>query len=283
VGRRRTSKSPDNTPPLCQRFEWVLQHFFGDSITGMASALGVSHTALSRVTNHGQLPSATMIEGLARLGQVNLDWLLGVDESSTQGRATQNYVVVCDHLLVVPPSTCPEVFTALGLPTASPFHLHDPYWYRVPEDSPLVAEETEKLAAGDYLLIESGPAWTRRAKAYLDRLFVLRDPRRPEGVLARVAGEAYYSAVPQYSLNTFGTIPSAGLFTAVSRKGTDAYTAAGGSVYGVGRAFYGDDVVGVILENRSLSGRASHRLGQRQSGSSGSSGSVPDSKGPAPH
>ena len=67
---------PDDTPLLCRRFEWLLKHHFGDSITLMAAAVGASHAALSRVLNHGQPPSAQMIEGLARSGRIDLNWLL---------------------------------------------------------------------------------------------------------------------------------------------------------------------------------------------------------------
>jgi hypothetical protein len=253
VGRRRISKPPNDTPALCRRFEWLLQHEFANSITVMAAALGASHAALSRVINHGQLPGATMIEALARSGRVNLDWLLAgdADEPPARGPATSSFLPVSDRLLPGPPGASPEALGHLGLPTASPFALGDGYWFRVPSDSPLVARDAEEVAPGDYLLITAGPAWVGREEAYVGRIVVLRHPARQEGMLARVGDEDFFADTHAYELDTFGLFADALLITAT--RSTDAKPKPSSrSTPKGGQQFHVGDVVGVVVEKRTL-------------------------------
>jgi hypothetical protein len=220
----------------------------------MAAAVGASHAALSRVLNSGQMPSAQMIEGLARSGRIDLNWLLlgeGGDEPTTRDRAVRVFLPVGDHLLAGPPSGCPEVFGPLGLPTASPFLVRDGYWFRVPKDSPLVARKTEAVVPGDHLLIEAGPAWTAREEGYVGRLVVLRHPDRAEGLLARVGYEYPFADEFSYELDTFGEVPDAFLHTR-SRRADAGPPPGSDHPFAVGRPFHADDVVGVVLEKRSF-------------------------------
>jgi hypothetical protein len=259
-------------PPLCRRFEWVLQNLFGNSITLMAAALGVPHASLSRVINHGQLPSAEMILGLARVGRVNLDWLLGGDDAPpTSARSAGTFLPVSDRLLPGPPSASPELLPPLGLPTASPFNIRDAYWHRVPAGSPIVARDVggEKgdkgrkddgwqVRPGDLLLIEAGPAWTARASAFAGRLVVLRHPGRPDGFFARVAADEEFLddgefSSPHHKLDSFGLYPEADLFVESARPTPGPRESVEGRP-DRRPSFYMDDVVGVVLEKRVLIG-----------------------------
>lgn len=269
MGRRRISQPPQDTPLLCRRFEWVLQNLFGNSITLMASTLGVPHASLSRVINHGQLPSAEMILGLARVGRVNLDWLLGDGSSPVPATPAGVFLPVCDRLLPGPPSASPESLPPLGLPTASPYLLRDAYWFRVPAGSPVVArgdggERQDKadkndgwrVRPGDLLLIEAGPAWVARVAAFAGRLVVLRHPERAEGLFARVAEDEEFfgeSVGRHHKLDTFGLYPDADLFVDANRSAGDG-TESPRNRPAASRPFFLDDVVGVVLEKRVLVG-----------------------------
>ena len=188
MGRRRSSEPEPQSPAICQRMEWLLVNEFKGSITLMSSALKVSHTALSRVINKGQMPSGQMLEGLARLGRINLQWLLVGDEGADWPRIDRSYnsAPISRHLLRDAPSRVPEQLTALSLPVATPYLLCDPYWFQVPSKTQLVTAKSSKIVAHDFLLIEAGPAWTSRSEAWIGRMVVLQAPKKPQGLLAQV-------------------------------------------------------------------------------------------------
>lgn len=252
MGRRRTTEPPENPPAICRQFEWVLTHLFGGSITLMAHALGVSHPALSRVINKAQMPSGQMLAGLARLRLVNLYWVLaGGDEGAARAvEARTEFVPVAEQLLPGPPRNFPERVGPMGLPTSSPFLLEAAYWVRVRADSPVANRKDAPAGAGDYLLVETGESWTTRKEAHNERMLVLRHPDRDEGFLARIADD--YSPDEEHNLDTFNLLPAATLLTDTKRS--DAKRPTGKS--DVGQTFYRDDVVGVVLEKRTLYGRA---------------------------
>jgi len=258
VGRRRASEQPEDVSPICLRFASLLKDEFGNSITQMAKAMEVSHTAVSRVLNQGQMPSGQMLAGLAKLGQVNLHWLLTGGEQDAANRDGVIFLPVSDHLLAGPPKDSPEKFDPLGLPTSSPFLLDAPYWFRVPENSLLAAIKFENVAAGDYLLIESGPAWTTRYVAYAHRLLVLRHPERAEGFLARIGEENFFDADrdPHFELNTFGELKTA-LFFNAKRPDVGPRKTKAKEPVPERQEFFAEDVVGVVLEKRTLYGRRS--------------------------
>jgi hypothetical protein len=250
MGRRRTTEPPEESPAICRQFEWVLSHLFGGSITHMAAALDVSHPALSRVINKGQMPSGQMLAGLARLRLVNLHWVLagGDEKSARPAEPATEFVPVAEQLLPGSPSNFPEKLGPLGLPTSSPFLLEAAYWFRVRRDNFVVGRTNAPAAVDDYLLVETGPAWTTRTEAHEERLLVLRHPDRQEGLLAQFVED--YSVDEERELDTFGLLATASILTSTNRS--DAKKQRGP----VGQTFYRDDVVGVVLEKRTLYGRA---------------------------
>lgn len=261
MGRRRDTESPEEAPAICQRFDWLLRNEFGNSITQMAAALGVSHTALSRVINKGQMPSGQMLEGVAKLNRVNLHWLLaGGEEKSPHPDGGSRFVSVSDRLLLAAPRSAPDLLDPMVLPTSSPFLLGDPYWFRVPTDSPLLTRPKERVAPGDYLLVETGRAWTSRSSAHARRLLVLRGPTPSAGVLARVGDEDILGHVEdagvRFALDTFGVVEQAVLFTELKRDDAGRRGTKGAEVAADERTFFADDVVGIVLEKRTLYGRA---------------------------
>lgn len=252
MGRRRRNAPAKDAPGICQRFDALLRNEFGNSITQMAATLGVSHTALSRVINKGQMPSGQMLEGLARLGRVNLHWLLaGGEEDGTYRGGTANLVPVSKQLLPGPPRATPELLDPVTLPTSSPFLLDAPYWFRVSADSPLVARAEERVAAGDYLLIEAGPSWTGRLTACVGRVVVLRRPENRDVFLARIGDEDLFADKTRYELDTYGLFPAALLSTESRASGVEPASRKAPQRDAT-PTFYADDVVGVVLERRTL-------------------------------
>ena len=254
MGRRRISKPPDNTPSLCQRFEWLLRADFSNSIKVMADAIGASHAALSRVINHGQMPSAEMIVGLVGLRRVDPAWLLGADDAKSQVHLSggQGCFPVATSLLSGLAKESPELLEPLSLPTATPFMIGDGYWYRVPAGSPLAGREAEKVAPGDLLLVAVGPAWTLRPAAYVGRIVVLR-MAGSEGMLARVGAEDFFEEPQTYELDSFDAVTTNRL-TTLSRSAskTPAVSKCDSKSH---RLFYADDIVGVVVEKRTLYSR----------------------------
>ena len=251
MGRRRKISPAKDVPAVCLRFDRLLRSEFGNSVTLMAAALGASHTALSRVINKGQMPSGQMLVGLAKLKRVNLHWLLADSEDRARGGNFADHVPVSDRLLPGAPRTTPELLDPLGLPTSSPFLLDAAYWFRVPAHSPLVGRPEERVAAGDYLLIETGPAWVTRPEAYVGRIVVLSDVTNQSRLLARVGDKDLFAEATCHELDTFGPPGDARLFTESQRPGAKPASPAGRRS-GEGHDFYLDDVVGVVLEKRTL-------------------------------
>ena len=251
MGRRRKSSPATDIPAVCQRFDRLLRGEFGNSVTLMAATLGVSHTALSRVINKGQMPSGQMLVGLAKLGRVNLHWLLAGGDEGMRGGNVADHVPVCDRLLPGAPWATPELLDPVGLPTSSPFLLDAAYWFRVPAHSPLVARPEERVAVGDYLLIETGPAWVTRPEAYVGRIVVLSHATNQSRLLARVGDKDLFAEATCHELDTFGSPADARLFTESQRPGAKPASPAGRRS-GEGHDFYLDDIVGVVLEKRTL-------------------------------
>src|SRR5206468_9457047 len=96
-----------------------------------------------------------------------------------------------------PPNEVPEMLTWTSLPVADALYSETAYWFRIPEVHPLTkgkAAKVHMVKPGDYLLMESAPAWTQRLDAIHGRLCALRVQRRGghEIFLAQVDPDADY-------------------------------------------------------------------------------------------
>src|SRR5579871_3469600 len=248
--RRRNRESSEAMPPLSARIDWLLRCNWGNNIAAMARDLGVSHTALSRVLT-GQMPSAKMLEALAKRVEVNTLWLLtgqGQPQAETAGAVGGVFWPVVSQLLPGEPKDYPELLSHITLPAASPYVLDAAYWMRVNADAPIVAALSPKVASGDYLLIETSMRWTRRAEAYLGRLLVLRHEENDLLLAWSERQRNYFETVPQHKLDTFKVVNKARLFPSLTKldarkKKPESMTGGPGLVQ-----FYADDVVGVVLQ-----------------------------------
>jgi transcriptional regulator with XRE-family HTH domain len=248
MGRNRKSQQPAEVPAICARFDWILKREFGNSITTMARALGVSHTTLSRTLNKGQMPSGEMLVALARLHRVNLEWLLS-DGSHEQLERAQSFqfVPIVSALLPGPLERHPALVTPLGMPISSPYRLESPYLFRVSDDS-AIARSGEKIAPGDYLLIETGETWTSRESAYIHRLVILCDASGMPHIGRVDRDEDFFSEDRQFQVETFGVFEQAQLKPDCRRKDARINSRKTKSRNTSVEIFFGDDVVGVVVQ-----------------------------------
>ena len=168
----------DAAAPLTRRIEQLLRLEWAENKSAMARALGVSQPVISRVTSGRQEPPASMLLALAKQPRMNLRWLfLGEGEPLTQrdlGAGGGRFCPVARRLLPGAPGDFPHLLEGASRPVADAFYSDTAYWFAVPPDCPLAAEEEEKVKAGDFLLMETSPEWTRRVERMYFRVIALR-------------------------------------------------------------------------------------------------------------
>jgi hypothetical protein len=247
MGRRRQERQlPAEVPAICRRFGWLLRGVWGGNVTMMARDIRTSQTALSRVLA-GQYPSGKMLEGLAAHAQINSRWVLtGQGAERAEGVGTVLRPIAA-RLLPGQPSDFPEQLLHVTLPAASPHLLEGAYWVQVGGDDPVVRSKDQKVARGDYLLVETAERWTRRPAAFLGRLVVLR--HGTDGCLLAWVSlrAAYFEEAVEHELETFGVLPRASLRLkpAPARRGLQPRT---GAEEREPVVFVPEDVVGVVLQ-----------------------------------
>ena len=197
-----------------------------------------------------------MLEAAASRADVNVYWLLtGQGEPlAAPGRSVGGiFWPVATQLLPGEPGQYPELLSHVTLPAASPYLLESAYWLEVTTAAPIAHDSTSRIAAGDYLLIETAPRWTCRPEAYLGRLIALRTPDSKEIILGRSGRhEEGSELVQQHVLKTYPVFAEARLFplhtrVAAQREEPESLWATPDVV-----RFYGDDVVGVVLQRTSF-------------------------------
>jgi transcriptional regulator with XRE-family HTH domain len=248
VRRREPRELPDDVPPLVPRINWLLREVFGDNIAWTAKVLGVSHAALSRVLA-GQMPSGKMLEALAKLAAVNPWWLLTGGPQPGHGEGVGGLLCpLAETLLPGQPRAFPERLSPVTLPVASPFLVEEAYWYRVRPDDPITKDDSSRVAAGDYLLIEGSERWTRRPAAFAGRVVALRMPEGRGVVLGKVVlNEEELEVEAQHDVKFFGLSKKEGTLILgprpASGKPARRLIEKPGLV-----SFYLDDLVGVCLQ-----------------------------------
>jgi hypothetical protein len=251
MGRKRKDRPlPKKVPALIHRIEWLLKEKWENNIAYMARDLKVSHAALSRVLR-GQMPSGKMLEALARRADVDAQWLLAGDANAPPGRGIgATLLPIADALLPGPPQACPERLSPAALPVASPLLLENAYWYRVRPDDPIASDESSRVVAGDYLLIEASERWTRRPEAFCGRTVVLRMPDESV-LLGKVPprDETGYEDEPQYEVRMVSMPARKGrLFTGRTRESLRSKPPKLLTARADVLLFGQDDVVGVYLQ-----------------------------------
>jgi hypothetical protein len=185
MARKRTTEDlAGDVPPLTRRIIQLAKLIWGGNKSRMAKALGISHPVLSRVLRAQQEPPGKLLEALARWPGVNLRWLFAGEGEPLSDRnlwaGGGRFLPIADRLLPGAPGAHPELHTWTSLPVAEALYSQTAYWFRLPGDHPVIKAKATKVKPGDYLLVETATAWTRKRDSVRGRLCALR-VNRPGG------------------------------------------------------------------------------------------------------
>lgn len=163
--KRREESNARISEGLQLRIENLAEMFWSSSRSRMARDLDVDQSTISKVLTRKQEPSAKFLERLAAWPGVNVVWLFtGQGEPQVQGGtrpAVGPFRPVLDDLLPGPLSEHQHRMTGISYPVAAAFDTASSYWYRVPANAPVTIAQVA-VQAGDLLLMETEPGWTRK-------------------------------------------------------------------------------------------------------------------------
>jgi hypothetical protein len=175
----------------------------------MAKATSISHPVLSRVLRGQQDPPGKLLEILARWPEMNLRWLFAGEGEPLSERnlwaGGGRFLPIADRLLPGPPKEYPELHTWTSLPVADALFSQTAYWFRVPDNHPVIKKKRE-VRTGDYLLVETAHNWTRKLEAVRGRLCALelKRPGSQEVILSEIKRDVDYFE-NSYQVETFGS------------------------------------------------------------------------------
>jgi hypothetical protein len=257
--KKQLRSAPDSTAPLTRRIALLLKLVWAGKKSVMARNLGISHPVISRVVAGQQEPPGQLLLALANLPKVNLRWLfLGEGESLDQrdiGLGGGRYCPVAMQLLAGEPTKYPVLLSGTSLPVAEAYYTPSAYWVALGQDSSIVNVPEENLKAGDYLLMETSPDWTRRVERMHGRLVALRHTDNPNDIgLGRLSWtEADYIERPgEHPLTMYGAgaaVPAMLVepTTVAAPKGRSGSAKTSKSKRGQERQYPIDAVVGVCV------------------------------------
>lgn len=252
--KRRQEETGEPLSPLAQRIKHLCDELWEGNMSSMGRELGISHPVMSRVLAGTQPAPGKMLEALAQREGMNLRWLFA-GEGDFQGEQRigaggGHFCPIASSLLPGKPADHPERLTFTTLPVASAFFSETAYWYRVGADDLIVKARSARVAAGDFLLIETSENWTRRPEAFRGRLAVIRDyaTRGSRKVALGVVepDEDYFADGSPYEVHVFGEDDGRQLYSAWTREAAQQRK---GAVTEVGPAdLFLDDLVGVCIQ-----------------------------------
>jgi hypothetical protein len=246
--RRQVEETPESSSALTARLNLLCKLIWKGNRSRMAKDLGISQPVMSRVLAGQQAPSTKLLEALARWPRLNVRWLFNGEGEPLSDRGLGDggghFCPVASRLLPGSPQEHPELLTGLSLAVATAYYSPTTYYYRLEPRDPLVGAKGSRMAAGDYLLIETAPAWVSRPAAFRGRLGVFRSRDRDELIIGRIAR---YEEDPyerkdllDYRVETVGEFRSA-----IFRPNANRARAASEKVAAGVTLFCGDDLVGV--------------------------------------
>jgi hypothetical protein len=151
------------------------------------------------------------------------------------------------------------------LPVARAFFSETAYWYRIGAEDPIVKARSVRVAANDFLLIETSEKWTRRAEAFSGRLVVIRAyaPLNSREVVLGVMGrdEDYFADGSPYEVTLFGGEEKVMLYSAWTREAAAQHRKDSGGDGGASE-LYLDDLVGVCIQLVRILDRVEWRPGR---------------------
>lgn len=201
----------DISPEFHQRIVKLSTLLWEGNRSKMARDVGIDQPTISRVLAGEQKPSAKLLENLAARPEVNVGWLfLGEGEPLlTQGMraGVGGYRPLLDELLPGPLHDHRDRLAGVSYPVAAAFDTPTSYWYRVPANSPATTSEY-KVKAGDLMLMETDPAWTRKVSSVAGRFCVFPVRRGKKEVVELWWIDEFnkmtpFDAYKQYRVDTF--------------------------------------------------------------------------------
>ncbi len=192
--RKLDSFPPPDLSTMAGRIAWLLIHLFGGNMRRMAEAVGVTHSVLSKVVGEQQGPGRRLMESIASHPKVNPDWLFsGEGEPLLAARHPGSGEIweapIAHILLSGPPTEQAGLFEATTFPLAGAFYRPTRYLYRAGAGDPIVRMDSEKVAPGDLLLLETEDGlWKADRRILAGALVAIRVVSRDgfDYVLARV-------------------------------------------------------------------------------------------------
>ena len=188
------------------RFKSYLDREWRGNQSALADKLAISQPAISRVAAGEQLPSGKLLLALREHTNLNLDWLLiergvmllGEEDIPPVGGALK--VPVADQPLPGSPADHPSLLSGDLIPG---YGIVRPtqYWLRVPKNDPITRSASQKIQAGDLILLETNREFFPEPDRVYQDLWVVR---RKEGkaIKYRLA-EVSYAEGEWYQADTF--------------------------------------------------------------------------------
>lgn len=228
VRKRKAGEPQENHAALTQRIKHLCDLEWEGYVTRMAADLSISHPVMSRVLAGDQPPPTKLLVSLARRPKINIRWVMsGLGEPLHEGHAGRGsgcFAPLANKFLLGPPDEHPEGLSGATLPVPEAFASATVYWVRLAGDDPLVKAASERVQAGDHLLVECSTEWTQRGERLEGRLVVVRSfDKKQKTVLARVAQGPidYYEQPHLYELTVFGQPMKVVLDTTPAEAGKD--------------------------------------------------------------
>jgi hypothetical protein len=179
----------DSSHELVQRIVQLSELLWKGNRSQMGRDLGLAQPVVSRVLAGKHQPSGKLLEALAKWPGVSAAWLLVgegeplIEEGVGVGG---RYRPIAEDLLPGPPDEHPDLLSGVGYPIAEAFASTTSYWFKIPNG--IGVSGTHGVLAGDLLLMETDPRWTRKWGAIPGKFcgLLIPRPRGPRVTLARV-------------------------------------------------------------------------------------------------
>ena len=156
-----------------KRVKYILEVVWNGSQREMARAVGISQSLVSKVVNGQQPPGKRFMAALAKYPGINAEWIMNGTGHAVQF-PQRGSLPVAYGVLPAPPLEVPHLLSGSRHPVADQYDRNSRYWLLLTEQSPVVRDQSHRLAPNDLLLLETDSAWTRRTDLVDGRLCGVR-------------------------------------------------------------------------------------------------------------
>ena len=156
-----------------KRVKYVLEIIWSGNQREMARAVGISQSLISKVVTGQQPPGKRFMSALAKYPGINADWVMHGTGHAVEF-PQRGSLPVADGVLPGPPLEVPHLLSGSRHPVAAQYDRTSRYWLLLTDLSPVVRDQSHRLASNDLLLLETDTAWTRRTDLVDGRLCGVR-------------------------------------------------------------------------------------------------------------